>query len=75
MLEDATLDYQDTSKYATNAFLLAIIAFAQRIGVLPLLQQVQVPMKEVTHSVVLPLFVVDNSAIRFQLLNRRRLDG
>jgi hypothetical protein len=51
MLEDATLDYQDTSKQATNAFLLAIIAFAQRIGVLPLLEQVDVPMKEVSHSV------------------------
>src|SRR5919202_3119148 len=51
MLEDVTLDYQDTTKYATNAFLLAIIAFAQRIGALPLLHQVQVPMKEVTHSV------------------------
>lgn len=51
MLEDATLDYQDTSKYATNAFLLALIAFAQRIGCLPLLGQVRVPMKEVVHSV------------------------
>jgi hypothetical protein len=51
MLEDATLDYQDTSKYATNAFLLALIAFAQRIGALPLLGQVRVPMKEVVHSV------------------------
>jgi hypothetical protein len=51
MLEDATLDYQDTSTYATNPFLLALIAFAQRIGVLPLLEQVHVPMKDVTHSV------------------------
>ncbi|MDQ5852955.1 MAG: transposase [Chloroflexota bacterium] len=51
MLEDATLDYQDTSKHATNAFLLAMIAFAQRIGALPLLEAVHVPMKEVVHSV------------------------
>ena len=51
MLEDATLDYQDTSTYATNAFLLAIITFAQRIGCLALLGSVQVPMKEVRHSV------------------------
>jgi hypothetical protein len=51
MLEDATLDYQDTSTYATNAFLLAMITFAQRIGALPLLEAVQVPMKEVVHSV------------------------
>jgi hypothetical protein len=51
MLEDATLDYQDTSKHATNALLLAIIPFLQRIGCIDLLQQVQVPMKEVSHSV------------------------
>jgi hypothetical protein len=51
MLEDATLDYQDTSTYATNAFLLAMTTFAQRIGAIPLLEQVHVPMKEVVHSV------------------------
>ncbi len=51
MLEDATVDYQDTSKYATNAFLLAMTTFAQRIGAIPLLAHVQVPMKEVVHSV------------------------
>lgn len=51
MLEDATLDYQDTSTYATTPFLLAMTAFAQRIGAIPLLAEVQVPMKEVMHSV------------------------
>jgi hypothetical protein len=51
MLEDATLEYQDTTKHATNALLLALISFAQRIGCLDLLQQVEVPMKEVVHSV------------------------
>jgi hypothetical protein len=51
MLEDMRLDYQDTSKHATNAFLLAMITFAQRIGCLALLDGVQVPMKEVVHSV------------------------
>lgn len=51
MLEDVTLDYQDTSKHATNAFLLALITFAERIGCLSRLGEVQVPMKEVVHSV------------------------
>ncbi len=51
MLEDVTLDYQDSSKHATNAFLLAIITFARRIGCLMWLGEVQVPMKEVVHSV------------------------
>jgi len=51
MLEDAILDYQDTSKHATNALLLAMIPFIQHIGCIDLLQQVQVPMKEVSHSV------------------------
>jgi Transposase DDE domain group 1 len=51
MLEDATLDYQDASTYATNPFLLAMTSFAQRIGAIPLLEQVQLPMKEVVHSV------------------------
>jgi hypothetical protein len=51
MLEDATLDYQDTSKHATNALLLAIIPFLQHIGCLDLLQQIEVPMKEVSHTV------------------------
>jgi hypothetical protein len=51
MLEDATLDYQDTSKHATNALLLAIIPFLQRIGCIDLLQQIEVPMKEVSHTV------------------------
>ena len=51
MLEDATLDYQDTSKHATNALLLAIIPFLQRIGCIELLQQIEVPMKEVSHTV------------------------
>lgn len=51
MLEDVTLDYQDTSKHATNAFLLALITFAERIGCLSQLGAVQLPMKEVVHSV------------------------
>ena len=51
MLEDATLEYQDTTKHATNALLLALISFAHRIGCLDLLQQVEVPMKEVVHTV------------------------
>lgn len=51
MLEHATLDYQDTSQYATNAFLLGLISFAQRIGCLPALGLVHVPMKTVIHSV------------------------
>lgn len=51
MLEDAILDYKDKSKYATNAFLLAIIAFAQQVGCLTLLSLVEVPMKEVIHTV------------------------
>ena len=34
MLEDATLEYQDTIEHATNALLLALISFAQRIGCL-----------------------------------------
>jgi hypothetical protein len=51
MLEDMQLDYLDTSKYATNAFMLALISFTQRIGCLDLLEQVHVPMKEVRHSV------------------------
>jgi hypothetical protein len=51
MLEDASLDYQDTSLHATNALLLALIPFLQRIGCIALLEQVQVPMKEVSHTV------------------------
>jgi hypothetical protein len=51
MLEDATLDYQDTSKHATNALLLAIIAFLQRIGCIDLLEQIEVPMKAVIQRV------------------------
>jgi Transposase DDE domain group 1 len=51
MLEDASLDYQDTSKHATNALLLALIPFLQRIGCIELLEQVEVPMKEVSHRV------------------------
>jgi hypothetical protein len=51
MLEDAQLDYQDSSKHASNGFLLAIIAFAQQIGCVAALSWVQVPMKAVKHSV------------------------
>lgn len=51
MLEDATIAYQDTTKHATNGFLLALISFADRIGCVDLLRQVEVPMKEVQHSV------------------------
>lgn len=51
MLEDARLDYQDSSKHATNGFLLAIIAFAQQIGCLAAITWVNVPMKAVKHSV------------------------
>jgi hypothetical protein len=51
MLEDATLDYQDKSKYATNGFLLSLIEFARYTGCLRALSLVEVPMKEVIHSV------------------------
>ncbi len=51
MLEDALLEYQDESKYATNGFLLALISFIQRIGCVAWLSQVELPMKEVTHSI------------------------
>lgn len=51
MLEDATLDYQDKSKYATNGYLLSLIEFARQTGCLSALSLVEVPMKEVIHSV------------------------
>jgi hypothetical protein len=51
MLEDAHLDYQDSSKEASNGFLLAMIAFVQQIGCVAALNWVSVPMKEVKHSV------------------------
>lgn len=51
MLEDACLDYQDSSKHATNGFLFALIGFAQQIGCLAALTWVNVPMKAVKHSV------------------------
>ena len=51
MLENATLDYEDDSKYASKGFLLAIIAFGQKIGCFDLLSWVRVPMKEVLHPI------------------------
>ncbi len=51
MLENAILDYEDGSKYASRGFLLAIIAFGQKIGCFDLLSWVRVPMKEVFHTV------------------------
>ena len=51
MFEDATLDYQDESKSASHPFLIAMIAFSQKIGCFDLLTAIQVPMKEVVHSI------------------------
>jgi len=51
MFEDATLDYQDESKSASNPLLVALIAFSQKIGCFELLAQIRVPMKAVVHSV------------------------
>lgn len=51
MLQDAEIDLKDTSKHAPNAFLLALIPFLQKIGVLTFLSIVEIPMKEVTHTI------------------------
>lgn len=51
MIENATLDYEDDSKYASKGFLLGIIAFGQKIGCFDLLSWVRVPMKAVLHTV------------------------
>ena len=51
MLKDAQLDNKDSSKHASNAFLLAIISFCQQIGAVGLLNLIDVPIKEVTHTV------------------------
>jgi hypothetical protein len=52
LLENATIDHQDTSKHATSAFLLALIDFAQVIGFFDPFCFIEVTMKEVEHTVV-----------------------
>ena len=51
MLQDAEIDLKDASKHAPNAFLLALLPFLQKIGLLIFLSMVDVPMKEVAHTV------------------------
>lgn len=52
MIEQATIDRTDKSKHTTSAFLLALMEFALHIGFFEPFDILEIPIKEVKHTVV-----------------------
>jgi hypothetical protein len=52
MLEKATINTTDETKEAPNAILISIIDFAQRIGFFEPFKLLEIPLKEVRHTIL-----------------------